>query len=142
MRSEANISLGILIIVVSLLANLIAPAATSLLESPVALIAMGIVGVIIHIGVTQWRNRGAATVFGLNIIGTVFLVFGLIGLVAADRTKELLLSLPEQRGIMIALGFVLIAMGVGLRSMYLRKELEQAARQAEQPGGTEGIAAG
>ena len=131
MRSEANISLGVLIIIASLLATWVASASTSLLESPVGLIIVGLVGGAIHVGVTRWRNRGVATVFGLNIIGTVFLVYALIGLMTPDRTKELLQALPDQRGAMIGLGVILIAMGVGLRGMYHRKELEQVAREAE-----------
>ena len=137
LRSESNISLGVIILLMGLLARPVAKAAVALLDSQAALTVIGLVGVGILVGVAQWRKRGAYSVYGLNMLGTVLTVYSLAGLLSPDKTEEIFATLPEQRSAMIGLGILLLVMGIGLRRMYLRRESEQAERKAVEQGAGE-----
>lgn len=130
LRAESNMVFGVLMVLAALLANPLSNGALTALESPVILVAIGVIGAAIYIATAQWRMRGAASVYGLGSVGTVLAVFAALGLLAADRTKELLVMLPQQRWLLLGLGVALVAMGVGLRQMYLAKELAQVEEEA------------
>jgi hypothetical protein len=130
MRSESNIALGVILLIGVILAGPLARSAEALMGNTLLLIILGLVGAAIHVGVARWRKEEAYTVFGLNMLGTVLLVVAALGLLAPEQTAEMLTAIPDQRLPLTILALILIAMGVGLRYMYHKREVEQREQEA------------
>jgi len=94
---------------------------------------LAIVGAAAFFGIARWRQRGAATVYGLNTVAVALIAYAVIMLMSTERTNELVRSMTSSRLVMAILGVALVGMGYFLRRTYARRELEEPMEDSAPP---------